>query len=614
MKTYRLALTPLLALMVLFECSQSGDKRGTTFQANPRHTGVYATKPFGELKRVKFTFQTQGHIRSTPAVVGNVLFFGSGDSFFYALDAISGTELWRFKTGGAVHSSPAVEDGVVYFTSRDRMLYALDAKQGREKWHFQFDEDTHYQYGFDYYTSSPTLENGIIYVGGGDGYLYAINAETGGQIWKFAAGSRIRNSPAIEKGTLVFGTMNGHVIALDVNGRKLWDYATFGTTLNFEDYGYDRAAVLSSPSIADDIVTVGCRDGFLYALELKTGALRWKFDHNISWAISTPGRADGKVYCGSSDGHFYQSVDLLTGKEEWRFTSKSGVWSSPAIAGNELYFADFGGYVYGIDRKKGKEIWRYKTSGPVYASPAINDRVLYCGSDDGRLYAFEGTGTFDPSRPKPRKAVFWEDSPGFKWFQNGVDTWIRDYFKNEGYEILDAKGLSTFMKEQASDTTASVVVFADNRIPNEVAGGPSGKAPVRRYLDAGGKIVFLGPSPMAHQRDSSGNLTAIDFSIPSKVFGVQYPGNRLDMKGWYKSQVTQEGISWGLSGWWVGVFTAVETNQVSTVLAMDEMGMAGAWVKNYGGREGTGLVQLWIPRATPVSLDPIKAVAEYGIW
>jgi hypothetical protein len=57
---------------------------------------------------------------SSPAVVGGVLYFGSGDSL-YALNAINGAKLWNYTGGGA---SPVVVDGVVYFGLGSR-VYAL---------------------------------------------------------------------------------------------------------------------------------------------------------------------------------------------------------------------------------------------------------------------------------------------------------------------------------------------------------------------------------------------------------------------------------------------------------------------------------------------------------
>jgi hypothetical protein len=43
----------------------------------------------------------------------------------YALDAMSGEEIWSYKTGGAVYSSPAVVDGVLYIGAMDSNVYAF---------------------------------------------------------------------------------------------------------------------------------------------------------------------------------------------------------------------------------------------------------------------------------------------------------------------------------------------------------------------------------------------------------------------------------------------------------------------------------------------------------
>ena len=46
---------------------------------------------------------------------------------------------WVFPTGDAVSASPAVVDGVVYTGSWDGYFYALDALSGRLKWKFRLD-------------------------------------------------------------------------------------------------------------------------------------------------------------------------------------------------------------------------------------------------------------------------------------------------------------------------------------------------------------------------------------------------------------------------------------------------------------------------------------------
>ena len=46
---------------------------------------------------------------------------------------------WVFPTGDAVSASPAVVDGVVYTGSWDGFFYALDTQSGQLKWKFRLD-------------------------------------------------------------------------------------------------------------------------------------------------------------------------------------------------------------------------------------------------------------------------------------------------------------------------------------------------------------------------------------------------------------------------------------------------------------------------------------------
>jgi outer membrane protein assembly factor BamB len=56
-----------------------------------------------------------------------VVYFGSVDGAVYALEAGTGKLRWRYQTDGPVASSPVVADGVVYVGSLDGCLYALRA-------------------------------------------------------------------------------------------------------------------------------------------------------------------------------------------------------------------------------------------------------------------------------------------------------------------------------------------------------------------------------------------------------------------------------------------------------------------------------------------------------
>ena len=71
-------------------------------------------------------WQLPAEINSTPVVAGNgTVYAGAGDGYVYALDAKTGTILWKYATGGGIHSSPAVVDNNLYIGSGDGSVYAF---------------------------------------------------------------------------------------------------------------------------------------------------------------------------------------------------------------------------------------------------------------------------------------------------------------------------------------------------------------------------------------------------------------------------------------------------------------------------------------------------------
>src|SRR5437879_11293858 len=59
-----------------------------------------------------WTLSTSAFIISTPAVTGGVVYVGSHDQSFYALDASTGKTLWFHVAKADIGSSPAVANGI----------------------------------------------------------------------------------------------------------------------------------------------------------------------------------------------------------------------------------------------------------------------------------------------------------------------------------------------------------------------------------------------------------------------------------------------------------------------------------------------------------------------
>ena len=82
--------------------------------------------PSAATGEVIWEFVGAGKVYSKPAIAGDLLYFGSGDHFLYALDPKTGEERWRFEAQAMV-CNPVVNDGKVYFGSGNAHFHILTA-------------------------------------------------------------------------------------------------------------------------------------------------------------------------------------------------------------------------------------------------------------------------------------------------------------------------------------------------------------------------------------------------------------------------------------------------------------------------------------------------------
>ena len=231
---------------------------------------------------------------------------------------------------------------------------------------------------------TPVIDKNKIYIGGWDAVLHALNVETGKEIWHFA----------------------------------------LGTQTGFK-------GIQSSVAVSDGKVLFGARDPHFFALDSETGKLIWKYDAENSWILSSAVVKDNTVYVGTSDTYALLALDLKTGKEKYRLKTNGYVYSSPAIAGNTIYFGDFTGNFFALNLlSSGKEFNSVSTEnrkqfasatlkndlldfgytaqnedltfydnnkkvmdqfyrlGPIISSPFVSSNTIYFGSADGFLYAY----------------------------------------------------------------------------------------------------------------------------------------------------------------------------------------------------------------------------------
>ncbi len=267
-----------------------------------------------------------------------------------------GTLAWKFSTTGRFVSTPAVHGDVVFAGNTDGNVYAVDAQDGALKWKFATNGPV---------SSSPAVSNGLVIAGSVDGRIYAIDEAAGTVKWKFAtAGERRFTAPGIHGGMP-------------------------RTQLMADPFDL----FMSSPIVDNGSVYVGSGDHNVYALDVTTGALKWKFETG-DVVHASPAVANGTVFVGSWDSYFY-ALDAKTGALKWKFATgrdtviynQVGIASSAAVVGNKVYFGCRDGFLYVLDVNTGALKWKHDNNhGWVIGSPAVTDGTVYFATSDGTRF------------------------------------------------------------------------------------------------------------------------------------------------------------------------------------------------------------------------------------
>jgi outer membrane protein assembly factor BamB len=252
-------------------------------------------------------------------------------------------EIWRVDAPDAIEFPPTVEYGRVYFNSFRGHFYALEASSGRVVWKKQVGHCS---------PASPMLAHHVVY------QSYALPLPC----TRHAPGAR------------------GFVVAWDAaTGRELWRL--------------DAAAVETSPLLVGKLLYFGSWDGTFYALNARTGKVRWTFDAGAG-ITSSPAYDAGTVFAASDDGHVF-ALDARTGKLRWqaasfsRFGRREYFYATPTVAYGRVYIGNADGTLYAFGARSGRLLWARRAGTYIYTAAAAWHETIYVGTWDGYFSAFD---------------------------------------------------------------------------------------------------------------------------------------------------------------------------------------------------------------------------------
>ena len=178
-------------------------------------------------------------------------------------------------------------------------------------------------------------------------------------------------------------------------GNEVWQ---FKHATKFQDGAFFDSGPRATPAIRDGRVFVHGTDGFVAALDFKTGLEVWslntkkEFGANGNWHgnVGSPLVTDQAVILnvGSTNDAGIVAFDRATGKTLWTATKDKPSCASPMIAsvdGQAQLLVLTRTALRALDPESGRERWQWKTgkqtSGNVYAANpvALGDQILLSG-------------------------------------------------------------------------------------------------------------------------------------------------------------------------------------------------------------------------------------------
>jgi PQQ-dependent dehydrogenase (methanol/ethanol family) len=277
-----------------------------------------------------------------------------------------------------IEATPLVVDGVMYTTGVWNVLYALDAKTGKELWRY----DPQPNRAWLRYmccgpaNRGPAVWKGKVFIGTMDGRLIAVDAATGRPMWDVQTTDRTRpysitGAPRVVRGKVIIGNggaefgVRGYVTAYEAeSGKQVW---RFYTVPGNPDDGFESPAMeMAARTWRGEWWIAGgggtAWDSFSYDPELNllyigTGnGSPWQRD------LRSPGGGDNLFLCSivavnADDGAYAWHYQAVPG-ENWDYNCVQQMTLADLDIGGTtrkvLMQAAKNGFFYVIDRTNGK--------------------------------------------------------------------------------------------------------------------------------------------------------------------------------------------------------------------------------------------------------------------
>ncbi len=311
-------------------------------------------------------------------VNGNVVTVASSDGVVAALDARSGSDVWRSSLGESLSTGAGSDGKTAAVVTRANYLVALES--GREKWRQQLPAQVF---------TPPLVAGGRIFVLSADRSVAAYDGSTGRRLWSQQRPGEplvLRQAGVLLAvgDTLVVG-FSGRMVGLNPNtGVPQWELplASPRGTNDVERL----VELVGRVSRVGDSVCARAFQASVGCVNIARSAVAWAQPAGGSEGV----HGDDRAVFGTESNGVVVAWNRVDGSRLWTIDRyKHRKLTAPLLLGRSVVFGDDSGTVHLLSRDDGAPLNRLATDGSgIAAAPAVASDTLVVVSRNGSVYGF----------------------------------------------------------------------------------------------------------------------------------------------------------------------------------------------------------------------------------